>query len=767
MKEIFTLTKEDLAEAYVALKDAPILEADTETEGLNPHSDRWWSVQMSDGKTTKVLVPTNIGLEKFDEFHQLMGLLTNRLIVFHNVTFDIKVLKFNGIEVTDAYCTQNVEKMLNAGLFLRNDLKSVLSRRLGVEISKESRTDFYDGTFRAAHDQNPMSAWTPQLIEYSFGDVGYLLKVRNQQLEEVREKGLDKTLDLELELLFPLAKAEYIGIGIDAEGCRDFQVRMAARADQYNVEVMSELQPLWEQSWRRDYKKSISKWDAWKIKDSQFASRISKFIEQCNENYIEFCLEEKDKDERADFKLEIMEAKAKFKSKIKKEKDKHHLLAPFKAKPKEKGELKLRSSQALKSTFREVSVFLPNTAKETLEQNRSEHPLIEKILEYKKYAKLAEFGELYDKINPVTGRIHASINAIVSTGRMSYSSPNLQQIPSRSDEGKEFRKLFRPREGYKFVGADFAGIELVILSVLSRESLLLDAINRGDDVHCFTMAKFLGIDYETVFKARKKKDYNYDNLLEKALKFEESFDLPALKAIDKSTRDGLTKWVDALRDYMKTISYGLAYQLSAFGMAKKFNSTKEVADKFIALFFAIYPNIGLYVRTIGNTGYQNGFAETVMGRKRFFYPVKKKDYRTIEKEILAQLKKDGINPDSLDHMEWADRIGEATEVNNKEVRSQINAIKREAGNMPIQGTSADITKLAIILFEHSMVDAKFPDDEGAILFVHDEIIAECKEERAYIVSAFLKGAMIDAAHTFLGNNVNIEVNPEITDYWKK
>lgn len=767
MKEIFAVNQEELKAILGLMEGKKILEVDTETEGLNPHSDRWWSVQISDGETFKAVIPTNTGLEKFPEFQMILSGLEKVLTVMHNAVFDMKVLRANGCYLKDVYCTQNAEKMLTAGTYHRNNLQMVLKRRLGIDISKESRKDFYDGTFRLAHDRDPKSAWTPELVKYSFGDVGYLIAIMNQQLKEIKDWGMKDTLALELDLLNSLAKAEYNGIGIDSDGCKDFQVRMSSRAENLNTEVMSELQPLWEKAWRPEYQKDIAKYDGWNLKHKQFSQKVVAFNKECSENYKEFCREEKDFAERVDFKYEIDEAKAKFRSLMESKKSEHLKLKPFNTKPLPKAELKLRSSSAVQATFRQIGIFLPDSKKETLEQNRSEHPFIEKILEYKKYSKLAEFGELFETINSVTGRIHASINAIVSTGRMSYSAPNLQQIPSRSDEGKEFRRLFQSRKGYKFIGADFAGIELVILAVVSKESLLLDAINRGDDVHSFTMSKFLDIDYLTVFNAKESEDYPYLPLLLKAEEFQKSFDLPELAKIDKSTPQGLTKWIKSLRDYIKTISYGLAYQLSPFGMARKFNCEKETADKFIQLFFSIYPNVGNYVRSIGTVGYKKGYAETIGGRKRFFNPVKKKSYKDIEQEVESSLKKQKLNRDSLSRYEFSLIMDEAIAVHDKENRTQISAIKREAGNMPIQGTSADITKLAVVLFNQYIEDLFFPYDEGTILIVHDEIIAEVRDERSKMAAELLKKAMVNAAEEYLGKEVLIAVQPEISKFWKK
>jgi len=374
---LFADTLEKVSQSLKFLENEKYLGCDTETEGLHAHSDRLWSIQISnEAGTYGVLIPINLWLFGKNVNQFLIDILApffadeEKTFIFHNAKFDIQFLRANGIELSNVFCTAIAEKLLTAGkLGVRNDLKSTLKRRFGIEMSKEDRKDFYDGTFSNEHDNfTPDYAWGHKLIDYSMNDVYPLGDLMKSQLKDIYRWKLQSTLALEMDVLDVTAKMEYVGIGIDAEGCRVFQMDMAKRAEQTLAEVLLELQPVWEKIWRRQYAKDIAKWDAWAIRKKLIVKQTNKRV-------------------NGKLTAEAVQERAKM--------DK---LKPFTAKPKEKGTLKLRSAIPMKQTILSYcGLALPNTAKETLEQFRVEYPILEQILEYKKYAKLSEFGELYEK----------------------------------------------------------------------------------------------------------------------------------------------------------------------------------------------------------------------------------------------------------------------------------------------------------------------------------------------------------------------------------
>lgn len=340
------------------------------------------------------------------------------------------------------------------------------------------------------------------------------------------------------------------------------------------------------------------------------------------------------------------------------------------------------------------------------------------------------------------------------------SNPNLQQIPAKSDEAKEFRALFRPIDGYKFVGADLAGIELVIIAYFSKEQVLIDAINNDLDLHCFTMSLFLNCPYESVLAAKNSKGTSlFDEVLLRSRKeFEAQFSMPEL-----AKKESLIDWVKTLRDYTKTLTYGLAYGLSAFGLSRKFHCSYEDAELFIARFFQGYPSIKKFLGNLENIGYERMYAVNPLGRRRWFLAPKKRQYDDVEKEVIKFLDKQKRLWDSVTEEEWTELITKALEGSEKEYKGKINSVKRQAGNFFPQSMCADMIKLAMIRFDRNFVGDK---KEGLILTVHDELIANVLDEHTEQASEILEEAMAYAVKKFMPN-IRVEVKTQVMDKWTK
>jgi DNA polymerase I-like protein with 3'-5' exonuclease and polymerase domains len=718
-----------------------------------------WSVQYSDGKH-HVMVPFNL-LQTLGPFDKLMR-DPERTFIFHNAKFDLKWLWKYGYDVAEYYDTQVAEKILVAGTFKSAGLADLLRRRYQRDLNKTTRKDFYDGTFTAAHAKDPLGAWTEELVLYAMEDVIDLVRLMKDQLREIRREGLWPVLELELPLVRYNAKKETRGIWIDGPACLDFQTRMKTRSDEAKQQVTSELQPYWEKFWRPSYERNLHLYDSWEQPYLIAKTRGTK----------KYFTEQRWPKVKAEtpFKLSVADRERMAQEWVDQRIDQVKLLKegkPFKDRPKEKPPLNIGSSGPLLESLRLYGVDLSDTRKETLESNRNLAPIIADILEYRKYVKLSQFGALYGKICTACGRIHATVNQNgTATGRESWKEPNLQQIPARTDEGKEFRSLFRPREGYKFVAADYAGIELVILGVVAQDKTLIEVTNEGMDVHCFTMSRIMECDYDTLVAAKDKQPYSHDELKSGRRRFEKRFDLPELTKISWG-HDDLVKWVKQCRDYNKTISYGTVYGLSPFGMSKKFHCAPEAAEEFIDGWFDIYPNVRRFVEATGTKGLEEGAAYTIMGRRRLFRKPRRKNDDELIKEIVRRLKGEGRLLESLTEEEEVELLEAARKQDWKDYQIQSKAIKREAGNMPIQGTSADITKTAMLYVEEALEDEGFPEDEGLVLTVHDELVLEVHESRAEKAAGILQTNMRSAAHEHLGCDIRIVVEPSINDYWSK
>ena len=276
------------------------------------------------------------------------------------------------------------------------------------------------------------------------------------------------------------------------------------------------------------------------------------------------------------------------------------------------------------------------TSEEILESLRNKHDIIGKILEYRGLKKLLStyIDALPQLINPRTGRIHTSFNqAVTSTGRLSSSNPNLQNIPIRDEDGKEIRKAFIPDDGCEFFSADYSQIELRIMAHLSEDKNMIDAFLSGYDIHAATAAKIYKVD------------------------------------INEVTAD--------MRRKAKTANFGIIYGISVFGLAERMNVPRQEAKDLIDGYFETYPQVKEYMDRSIQVAQENGFVETIFHRKRFLPDINSR---------------------------------------NAVVRGYA---ERNVINAPIQGSAADIIKVAMALIYKRFVSNNLK--AKMILQVHDEL----------------------------------------------
>ncbi len=297
------------------------------------------------------------------------------------------------------------------------------------------------------------------------------------------------------------------------------------------------------------------------------------------------------------------------------------------------------------------------TDEDTLNTLADKHPIINEILEYRGVKKLlSTYIEPFPSyISPATGKIHTTFNqALTATGRLSSSKPNLQNIPIRTERGKEIRKAFIPsRPDGVIVSADYSQIELRIMAHLSCDQHLIAAFRNGQDVHAMTAAKIFGI------------------------------------AIEDVTADQ--------RRIAKTANFGIMYGISAFGLAQRLHIGRAEAKKIIDDYFANFPAISSYIDDTITAARETGYVETIFGRRRYLPDINSK---------------------------------------NGTVRALA---ERNAINAPIQGTSADIIKLAMINVRKRL------DDEGLksrmVLQIHDELVFDAVREEVEILKKIVSEEM--------------------------
>ena len=319
-----------------------------------------------------------------------------------------------------------------------------------------------------------------------------------------------------------------------------------------------------------------------------------------------------------------------------------------------------------------------STDVDVLEKLKKEHPIIEKILEYRSLTKLnSTYVEgLIPYINDKTGRIHSYFHqTITATGRISSTEPNLQNIPTREELGKQLRKVFKPREGYIYVDADYSQIELRVLAHISQDKHMLEAFKNGEDIHKQAASKVLGIPIEEVTKEQRGK--------------------------------------------AKAVNFGIVYGISDFGLAEQIGVSRKEAKQYIEQYLEKYSGIKKFMDDIVEEAKEKGYVETLFHRRRYIPELTSKNYMV----------------------------------------RQFGA--RVAMNTPIQGTAADIMKIAMIDTYNKLKEENL--DAKLILQVHDELMIECKIEEKEKVKEILKTCMENA--TKLSIPLKAEVS-EATNWYE-
>ncbi|MBQ3201442.1 MAG: DNA polymerase I [Clostridia bacterium] len=297
-----------------------------------------------------------------------------------------------------------------------------------------------------------------------------------------------------------------------------------------------------------------------------------------------------------------------------------------------------------------------STDAESLEKIEDKHPIVKLIIEYRTLSKLCStfLDGLLAVVRPESGKVHTSFNQnVTATGRISSTEPNLQNIPVRTELGREIRKAFVPSEGNVLVDADYSQIELRLLAHMSGDESMIRAFREGDDIHRRTASEVFGVPFDAVTSAQ--------------------------------------------RSAAKAVNFGIVYGISDFGLARNLNITRKEAAHYIELYLMRYPGIHRYMKDSVEAGKRDGFVTTLMGRRR----------------DLPELKSSNFNTRSF---------GE-----------------RVAMNMPIQGTAADIIKLAMVRVHEAL------KQEGLkaklILQIHDELIIDTPKEEAEKVAELLRSCM--------------------------
>ena len=344
--------------------------------------------------------------------------------------------------------------------------------------------------------------------------------------------------------------------------------------------------------------------------------------------------------------------------------------------PKQLGEI-LFDKLKIKAPAKKTKTGQYPTGEEVLQKIINESPIVQLILDYRSLTKLKStyVDALPSLVSAQDGLIHTSFNqAVTATGRLSSNNPNLQNIPVRTDKGREIRKAFVPRDkDHILLAADYSQIELRIIAHLSGDQAMQSAFREGLDIHADTAARVYGVDIKDV--------------------------------------------TAEMRRNAKAVNFGIIYGMSAFGLAERLKISRSEASEIIKNYFKEYVGIQEYIDRQVDYAKQNGYVETMLGRRRYLRDINS---------------------------------------SNSVVR---NFAERNAINAPIQGSSADMIKIAMINIHQEMKAKELKSK--MILQVHDELVFDVHKDELETLSEIIKDKMINA----LPLSIPIEVNLNTGNNW--
>jgi DNA polymerase-1 len=301
-----------------------------------------------------------------------------------------------------------------------------------------------------------------------------------------------------------------------------------------------------------------------------------------------------------------------------------------------------------------------STSAEVLDMLSGKHPVVDWVLEYRELSKLKStyLDALPQQINPNTNRVHTSYNQTGSvTGRLASSDPNLQNIPIRTELGRQVRQAFVSAPGMFLLSVDYSQVELRIAAHMADDQAMLQAFQQNQDIHAATAAAIYGIPLDAVSKEQRR--------------------------------------------HAKAINFGLIYGMSPFGLTRTTDLTLAEAEDFVEAYFRQFPGVKRYLDHMRLVAAQDGYVETLLGRRRYFPGL-----QTQKNQMIR----------------------------NREEREAINA--------PIQGTAADIMKLAMLHIKGALKDAGLSGQ--MLLQVHDELVLECPEDELHETARTVQQVMENA-----------------------
>lgn len=646
--------------------------------------------------------------------------------IIQNAAFELMVFLNYGIRIRRIYDTMLCERILWCGYTgvhqISTALDAIVLRRLGYKMPKLEGSNFGDDIITEAK------------LVYAAEDIQFLDKIKNQQLLELHQHNLEYVAALENEAVIGFAQMMWEGMYLDKDewlSHLEWARPMVEEAEQ-KLDQWLEKEPFRSRAIKLGYinleDQLLINWNS-NPQKQKIVARIFPGCSGATKPIVSKWMA------KTDHELQVLADE--YLNGTTKTLLEDHLLQNHRdwlvenelLRPAGTSIINWNSTQQVLPLIQVVDPKLKNMNEDSM--GKFSHPIGLDIEQYKERLKLiSTYGEKFlEHVDP-DGLVRTSFNQILTTGRISSSEPNMQNITVKELTGTRYRNSFKPPKGFKFVSSDYVSQELVCIAYLSRDKAWLEALRKGQDLH--------SVSAELVFGSRNN-----------------PFHISWKEAADKDCAYyKLTKDVDGkigparqkckcpkhkvMRDTCKSITFGLAYGMTKFRLAAMLRISVKEANDLLLTYHRAMPAIGRTMTFLGNFGVRNGYIQTMAPffRKRWF-PDWQYRQRYIDEHIA------GVRED------WV-----------------LSSIEKEAKNQPIQGSSADCTKVAICMVMWELDEKDLHDTVKLVLQVHDQLDTVARDDYAEKWKPRLTEIMEEAARLIIPNGL-LKAETTITPVWSK
>lgn len=650
------------------------------------------------------------------------------LKIIHKASFEYIVLRFYDIEIANVHCTMVTEKILLGGdENFDYSLATVVHKYAGIVLDKSLQTSFGDGIL------------TDEKIVYAATDVKHMHKVYHKQMAQVESENLKNVYWLEMRALLAFSECTFHGVGIDEVKWRE-NIALAAP-------VVAAAKKALDQ-WIRDDTRLLSAaiqhghymtvdTPVYNLNAPQQKKKVLQMIFPDIAGASKPILQKYLRDnattmtsEQRSVLIDVLEGYTKYLNEYLLAYHKDDLIKENLLLPAGTIEINWNSRDQALNILKAVEPKLKSLDKEALANVA--HPIFVDLAEYRDALKLTtSFGEKFLEHVEPDGRVRTNYNSIVSTGRASSASPNMQQIPAKespdeivkpwleANPGKKptdyynrYRNCFTYTPGWEFVDSDYTGQELCLIAFVSQDDVWLKAIERGEDLHSVTAQMVFGTEWERAtdsgcaYQAHKQK----------------------CKCAGHKR----------MRTAVKTINFGLCYGMSKFKLASTLRITVKEAQNLIDRYFNTFPQIKHTLDSFGYFVLKNGYTQTLSPffRKRWF-----PNWESVKNQVdihLAGIEYNGV----------------------------LGRIERQGKNHPIQGSGSDVIKLAMWFTYKYIRDNNLKDKVHILLNVHDQLTTACVPEITEEWMQVFDKLMCDAALKIIPSGI-LKADTNRSSTWTK